>query len=76
MNNNHHSISAETISLVAERSGAREIDVKRVVLGLPVHCDRGVILSALARAGVDREFLDRLSGAPRASHTYMGRPAK
>jgi len=62
----HTTISAEMIRDAASLAGARELDVKRVVLGMAAaDVDRVRIISALAALGADGAFLERLATASR-----------
>jgi hypothetical protein len=58
-------ITMQIIASAATRSDASLLDVKRVVLGLPVGSDRQKILDALVAAGADAHFLAKLHRAPR-----------
>jgi len=63
-------ITAQIIASAVKRSGATSLDVKRVVLGLPVGSDRQKILDALVAAGADAHFLAELQ---QARHAVPGR---
>jgi hypothetical protein len=61
------SISAAMINAAAQRTGAKVIDVRRVLLGLaPFDADRLQVVEALVEAGAPRAFLERvaLTGRP------------
>lgn len=60
----HHTISNETIELVCQRTGATVLQVRRTLLGMASPGPGAAkIIHALVAAGVDREFLERISKA-------------
>lgn len=66
----HHTISASTIALVAERAGVAVLDVRRALLGLRVD-GAPKILAELRAAGVDTTFIRELSAAAQPLNPYV-----
>jgi hypothetical protein len=66
----HHTISAKTINLVAERAGVAVLDVRRALLGLRVD-GAAKILAELRAAGVEVSWLRELSAAAQPLNPYV-----
>jgi hypothetical protein len=68
----HYTISAAMIRDAEALAGAREIDVRRVVLGMSsFDAARTRIVAALAAVGADSDFLERLAAAARPLNPYV-----
>jgi len=67
-------VTVGMIRAAADRTGASELDVRRIVLGLtPFNADRLRVVDALIAAGADGDFLQRVAQASRPLSDYVPR---